>query len=204
MTGHRHTRGKVLDLNSEVSPSSYLDNSTVGEDTDVYTSNLKDSWTDHSEIVRSIVTNGDVRNSRLVLSVVENSDVIDSAVYDGAVINSKLEGVTLRGGVVKDCTISADCVIGDAVLDGLTITEDMRIGTGYWTRVPRRFEINNDVATGVVVTESTDGCAYIGCQRKPMRRWMQGAERFGKAIGWDKETTDMIAAKFEEWLKDNG
>jgi ADP-glucose pyrophosphorylase len=200
MINHRHTRGKVLDLNSEVCPNSFLDNSTVGEDSDVYLSNLKDSWTDNSEIVHSAVTRGDVRNSRLVMSVVDGSDVIDSAVYDGAVIDSKINRVTLRGGVIRNSTIDADCVVGNAILEGVTITEDMRIGTGYWTRAPRCFKFSNDVATDIVVTESTDGHAYIGCQRKPMRTWIKGKDRFGKVIGWDKETTDMIAARFEEWL----
>lgn len=203
MTGHRHTGGQVLDLNSEVCPSSVLKQATVGEDCDVYISRLDRSWAEHSEIVHSSVTRGDIRNSRLVMSVVDGSDVVDSAVYDGAVFDSKIEGVVLRGGVIKNCRIISDCIVGNAVLDGLTITEDMRIGEGHWTRVPRCFKFSNDVATNIVVTESTDGCAYIGCRRKPMRRWIQGARRFGKVIGWDTATTDMIAAHFEEWLKDN-
>jgi hypothetical protein len=203
MINHRHTRGKVLDLNSEVCPKSFLDNSTVGEDTDVYLSNLKDSWTDHSEIVHSSVTNGDIRNSRLVMSMVDGSEVVDCAVYDGAVIGSTIERVILRGGVIRNCTIDSDCVVGDAILDGLTITDDMRIGTGYWSRVPRSFKFSNDVATDIVVTESTDGHAYVGCQRKPMTTWIKGKERFRKVMGWDNETIDLIESHFKEWLKDN-
>jgi hypothetical protein len=203
MIHHRHTRGKVIDLNSEVCPNSFLDNSTVGEDSDVYISHLDNSWVERSEVVHSAVTRGDVQDSRIVMSVVDNSDVIDSAVYDGAVIGSKIQRVTLRGGVIKNCDINADCVVGNAVLEGLTITEDMRIGEGHWTRVPRQFVINDSVATNIVVTESIDGYAYIGCRRKLMSTWIRGKERFGKVIGWDASTLDLIESKFKEWLKDN-
>lgn len=203
MVNHRHTRGIVLDLNSEVCPKSFLSDSKIGEATDVYISNLTNSWVNSSTIVHSNVTLGDVQHSEVVMSVVDHSDVINSKVYDGAVIDSKLENVTLRGGVIKDCLINADVVVGDAILEGLIINQDMRIGTGHWTRIPRRFEVNNDVATGVIVTESTDGCAYIGCQRKPMATWIKGSRRFGKVIGWDQDTIDYIVLNFKEWLKDN-
>jgi hypothetical protein len=200
---HRHTRGIVLDLNSEVCPQSFLDNAKVGKDVDVYQSILTDSWADHSKIVKSTIQEGDIRESELVLSTVVWSDVIDSKVYDSKIINSNIHGATVRGGVILGCTIDADCVVGDAVLEGLTITEPVRIGHGYWTRVPRSFVINNEITTGVVVSESNDGFAYIGCQRKPMKQWIKGAARYGKAIGWDTVTVDLIASKFKEWLEDN-
>lgn len=204
MVNHRHTRGLVLDLNSEVCPNSFLDNSKVGEAADVYQSTLVDSWVDTSNVAKCSIIGGDLHSSDLLLSSITYSDITNSKIYDSKIINSKLEGVTSRGGNIVGCTITADCVIGDAVLVGLKITEPKRIGEGYWDREPRSFELNTDVARGVVVTESTNGHAYIGCQRKPMRTWIKGARRFGRVIGWDKDTTDYIASHFEEWLKDNG
>lgn len=186
MIKHRHTRGMVLDLNSEVCPNSYLKNSKVGTETDIYCSYLEDSWVEYSNLVMTSVVRGDISTSKI---------------YEGSVFESTLKGVTSRGGIFFNCNIDADVVVGNAVLNGLTITEDMRIGVGNWTRVPRRFEINDSVATGVIVTESTDGCAYIGCQRKPMRIWIKGAKRFQKVIGWDDESIDLVCTTFEDWLK---
>lgn len=120
--------------------------------------------------------------------------------YDSSVLFSTLTGVQARGSVIYGCTIDADVQVGQAELVGLTINRPMRIGVGFWDRVPRSFEIDTDLAS-FVVTESTDGHAYVGCQRKPMRTWIKGKERFRKVMGWTPDIIDTIEDHFLEWLK---
>jgi hypothetical protein len=197
---HRHTRGDVLDLNSEVCKDSFLNNSKIAEQSDVYSSTLKDSWVEYSDIVRSYVTGGDIKNSRLIMSVVGRSSLDGVRAYDSTIYDSDLANVNIRGGSIKGCIIRSDVWIGNAELIGLHIDKPMRIGTGTWTRVPRTLELNDEIVQNVIVTESTDGHAYVGCCRKPIDRWLKGAKRFQRVMGWTDETAGLICRTFEEWL----
>lgn len=201
MISHRHTKGKVLDLNSEVCPNSYLDNTKVAQGVEVYVSKLHRCWVETSDVNRCWGIASRVEGSTLTLSTINRSDIADSKIYDSSVENSKIYGANLRGATIINSKI-IDAWIGNATVSNVTIEGDIRIGTGYWTRSPRFFTINTADIKNVVVTESTNGWAYIGCTRKPMRTWIKGAERFRKVIGWDTETKDLVVSHFEEWLKD--
>lgn len=203
MIHHRHTRGRVLDLNSEVCPKTFLDNTIVGEAADVYDSNLSRSWVDTSKVIRTVGEDTDIKGSELFSCTVDASTIYDCRLYDAKVLHSKLTNVQARGSVIYGCEIDADVQVGQAELIGLTITRPMRIGVGFWDRVPRSFEIKNSIAD-FVVTESTDGHAYVGCQRKPMATWIKGKERFRKVMGWPQDIIDEIEANFLEWLETNG
>lgn len=203
MISHRHTRGRVLDLNSEVSPGSYLDESFVGERSDVYESRLLRSWVDTSKLIRSTGEDSDIRGSEVYTCTLDSSTVVDCKLYETNVLHSNLTGVQARGSAILGCTIDADVQVGAAELVGLTIDRPMRIGVGYWDRVPRSFEIKNDIAD-FIVTESTEGHAYVGCQRRPMRQWIKGKDRYRRVMHWPQEIIDEIEAYFLEWLKTNG
>lgn len=203
MIHHRHTRGKVLDLNSEVCPDSYLEDTKIGEKADVYQSRLLRSWADNSKVIKSFVEDSYIRGSELFTCDLDNTELQDCRLYDASVFHSKLNGVQARGAAIMGCTIDADVQIGKAELVGLTITRPMRIGVGFWDRVPRSFEIVNDIAS-FVVTESTDKYAYVGCQRKPIETWIKGSERYRKVMGWTPEMVDEIVGHFITWLEDDG
>lgn len=200
MVNHRHTKGRILDLNSEVCRNSYLDDSLIGEKADVYQSYLKRSWTDNSKLIKVKAEDADIRGCELFSSSVDSSAVTNCTIYASSILYSNLNGVQARGSVIYGCTIDADVQVGEAELVGLTISRPMRIGVGFWDRVPRSFEIKNDIAN-FVVTESTDGYSYVGCQRKPMARWIKGKERYRKMMGWPQEIIDEIEANFLEWMK---
>lgn len=199
MIHHRHSKGKVLDLNSEVCPNSFLDGSTVGEGADVYKSHLRRTWTDYSRIIKVNAEDSDLRDSEIYSSSVESSTIVGSRIYDSNVLFSNLTEVQARGSVIYGCTIDADVQIGQAELVGLTINKPMRIGVGFWDRVPRSFEIDTDLAS-FVVTESTEQCVYVGCQRKPAATWLKGASRYQKIMGWPDEIIVTIRQHLEEWL----
>ena len=203
MISHRHTRGRVLDLNSEVCPNSFLESTIVGEAADVYESNFSRSWIDTSKVIRTVGEDADIKGSELYTCTVDSSTIYDCKLYEAKVLHSKLDSVQARGSVIYGCEINADVQVGQAELIGLTINKPMRIGVGFWDRVPRSFEIKNDIAD-FVVTESTEGHAYVGCQRRPMRQWIKGKERYRKVMGWPQEIIDEIERNFLEWLETNG
>lgn len=200
MLRHRHTRGQVLDLSSEVCPNSVLDKAQVSTGSDVYVSNIRTSWIEQSRLIRCLVEESDVYGSLITHSVVAKTKLYNANVIDSLIHGSTIEGGDFRGAEVINCTVEAGW-IGNAKIEGLTIVDPIRIGTGYWTRLPGYFEINNEVASGVIVTESTNGYAYIGCIRKPMKLWIKGSKRFQKVIGWDDGTRELIVETFREWLK---
>ena len=201
MIHHRHTRGVVLDLNSEVCPASYLENTKIASGADVYISRLHNSWVEQSNIVRTAANHCKFNGSTTILSTVEGSQIVDSKVYDTNIQKSILTNVNCRGSFIKDCNLS-NCWIGQASLDGLDIHEDMRIGVGHWTRAPRFFTLNDDIVQNVGVTESTNGWAYVGCTARSMSQWIKGKKRYQRVMGWSSEMMDYIESNFREWMRD--
>ena len=203
MIFHRHDRGLVLDMNtSEACPQSKLDkHSRLGPNADVFQSILESSWVENS-----VVANCHLRETRILEDSITfnssflNVDVGHSKVYSSMLTDSTIHGVQARGSIISGCRIEADVQIGAAELIELEILQPMRIGTGVWTRAPRSFHLLSD-SVNLIVTESTDGQAYVGCRRKPMETWIKGKERFRKIMGWDQEIIDQIETHFRTWLK---
>lgn len=196
---HRHTRGRVIDLNGEVCPNSYLDNTTVSTDGEVYNSWLQDSWVQYGTVFRSTVGATKLDGSSVLSSKIWNCEIENSKVYESLIESSEIRTANVRGAVIKNSKVSLAWV-GKAVLDGVYIDQAMRIGVGVWTAPPRYFEIDDGIAVGVGITESTDGHAYVGCRRRPIKTWINGAKRFQKVMGWKGETVDMIVQNLKQWL----
>jgi uncharacterized protein YjbI with pentapeptide repeats len=172
----------------------------VATDADVYYSKCYDSWIEHSHVTRSHLERADIEHTELVLTVVENSEITNSRVYDSLIKDSQIENANVRAANIAGCKITSGW-IQNATLVGVTIDQDIRVGCGTWTSTPRSFVLNDDNVKNIVVTESTDGYAYVGCTKRPMLHWIKGKARYQKVMGWTNEMMDLIEANFRTWLE---
>lgn len=118
--------------------------------------------------------------------------------------NSRFHGrARLFGHASAEYTAIRDAYIhGDATLIGepelmLALDGLYRIGTGRWKQPPRFHKLEDlDI---VALTESVDGFAYIGCERKTISQWIRQGNVLGKKFGWKQETVDRAKEIFREW-----
>jgi hypothetical protein len=198
MVINRHSRGKAS-INADVCPTSILDKDSFADaGSTIWHSNISKSW------IQGKVLGSAIRESRILAGEVVSSTIIGSTLNDGRIYGSHVQdsiinGGLIRGGRVMSCEISGGTIQGGAVVFGLHVHSDMRIGSGLWGREPRYFEIQTG-SVKTAITESTDGSAYINCQCKPMAVWIKGKRRFGKTMGWSDEVLDLLETRFTEWL----
>lgn len=165
---------------------------------------------------RAIVANADLEDCLVEGNVViTGGKAFNCQFYDRAMMtedtsarHSSLHGLSrlfgkarILGSALRDASVYGDAeVYGHAghilALDGL-----YRVGTGTWDAngkgLPRfhRFE-----QLEISLTESTDGCAYVGCRRMKMSDWIFRGDRIGKHFGWPQEFIDRGKEIFREWL----
>jgi hypothetical protein len=203
---HKNGNGKYYGYDAVIDCDSYLGkNSRLFDKADVWQSQIIDS---------AVAYTSKVRNSVLLHSKV-GSEHYESEVVDSRLKHSFVEGGTVLGAVLTNAYVSSHCVVtggylenahlrdaviieNQAIVKNVMLHGKMRIGYGTWERPPRYFEIKDDVID-CGVTESTEGFAYIGCQRKKIKDWLHKKHLFGKVEGWSDDLIDEIG-KLGEWL----
>jgi hypothetical protein len=211
MNFERHGRGKKFGGAAEVCPNSFLcPTSFAADDADIWESFIFASKvTGNSKLRRAQLEMCQIGSDGGKVEIVE-SKLRHTSVTGGTALKCFIDDSTIsgnpyfrgsgRGITIVGARISGDVVLeGEAGIFGATLSGKMRIGFGGWTRAPRHFEFNNEIAE-IGVTESTDGFAYIGCKRKLMTSWIRKRNLFLTAGGWSQEMGERLQRTFEEWL----
>jgi hypothetical protein len=199
MVINRHKRGKAS-VDADVCPDSLMDKDSYADrGARIWHSNISQSWIEGKVLDSAIRSSRILAAGEVVCSTIIDSTVDGGAVYGSHVQNSIVSGGLIRNGKVISSEVSGGTIQGGAVVFGFNVDRDMRIGDGLWGRPPRYIEIDN-ASTHIGVTESTDGFAYIACQRKRMETWVKGKARFGKVMGWSDDVLDLLDATFTDWL----
>lgn len=206
---HHNGNGKVWGHHALIDNSSFLDRrSNLFDSADVWDSKLLNTQVKGESLVRSSFLQNCKIGSEHLRSEVSNAFLHTSFINGGQVLGATLNNCYVEGECVirgqvslTDCNFGGAVVIeGNVTLKNLFLRGKHRIGFGDWMQAPRYIEIDNsEIQVGI--TESTEGCAYIGCQRKPIEQWLKGSERFVKVAGWDKHSAEIVIETLREWLK---
>ena len=200
MIFERASRGKLIGQHVNCF-SSHLDKlSYAANDAFLYNVTAASSAIDGGDIngtslTRCHIEKGMITASRLVSTCVKNGRITHS-MLDGC----KVEGGIILTSVVENTTVRQGCVIENAIVNGLDMPELMRISGGTWSKLPRFHRIIRD-GIDFGMTQADAEHAFIACTRKPMKRWIQGKKRFGKAIGWSDSILDEIEEVFTQWMR---
>jgi hypothetical protein len=212
---HRNGRGKVFG-EVDICRNSFLSkNSFAGDEADIFFSSVEDSAVKEKARVRNSMIKGFsevLGKAEVSGSSIENTKVFGSASVIGATVDNSVicgqakirgaqhesQGVTVFNSVIRDEARALD----NAVICGITLDRKMRVGgSDVWVDFPPRyFEVNNEIAE-IGITEARAGEAYIGCKRKPIEKWLKGARRFAKKVGWTEEMVAEISQILLSWLE---
>lgn len=195
--------GCVYGYNTEVDSNSNLKYSAISDHSDIYRSHIVQSLCEKSTVYLSSVFSSNIKESKVSSSSVMSSSLEKCSVVLSSIKQSDISECKIYGSVLRDMIIRSDCVLSNCEVSGFSILAPVHIEGGVWTQMPRYFILNTAKAKNVVITEGIDGIAYIGCVGKPVKRWLKGADRFCKVIGWGKEEKDSIVNILNIWLKDD-
>lgn len=145
-----------------------------------------------SEVIQSRFVHSSMKGGTCIGALVANSKIMGLPQIRGDMSKG---GVKILGSVIKDRAI----VEGTAIVKNVTLRDYMRIRNGVWLREPRYIQFTEAEIAEVGVTEAENQSAMIGCTVKPIRSWLKGKYRWGKAVGWTKEMCDRLALTLEEW-----
>ncbi len=204
---HKNGNGKVWGLTADIDRDSFLDKSSnLFDDSDVWQSRIIDTTIAFDSKVRNSVLlhskvgsqyfESEITDSRLKYSFIEGGKVL------GAVVNNSYvsQNCVVKGGYLENCHLTGSVVIeNQPILKNVRLYGQMRIGYGTWERTPRYLHLKTDTID-CGVTESSDGYAYIGCQRKKIKDWLKGAKRYSAIAGWNEEMTETVIKQLQEWL----
>ena len=205
MIFERHDRGAIIGEHPNICRESKFDKGSYATDeADVWKSVLCSSKAAGNARIRLSEIHHSVIGEKGKWSEVVGSVVRHSEIPYGRILGSTLFGVEMKGGIVRNssitnCRIKGKPMIEDADIEDIEVKGMMRV-TGKWHgTAPRYLEIDNEYAE-IGVTEAPNGQMYIGCRKKDIERWIQGRHRYCKAVGWPPEMADEIYEVVKQWL----
>lgn len=211
MDFERKSRGRVYGGSVEICAESYLCPKSFASGTaDIWKSRLEHSRVGFNSKLRQATIDHSVIGDEGADVEINSSTLGYTRFYGGTALNCKISDSVIKGSpyfrgsgngvAIGRCLIEGDVVLeNDVLVVGIELKGKMRLSKGIWTRPPRYFEFNNEIAE-IGITESVDGYASIGCRHKKMTEWMKKKTLWQRAARWSDEMIRVIHLNFEQWL----